>query len=207
MWSKRFLTLFLALLLALPAFCGWDAFKSSSTGVSGTEARDSITTTEPLEMSSKEEPSGTSQTLEPLKSYEESSGSYDATLTEIGRIIDEKKASDAIEEITPMVDDLISSKEVMQENYLVVKQTLQEQEEYINHLENELDGANFAIGVSMGYSYPLTFSPGIDMQMRGGDWIFSIGVSYSVDATRGLHDIRDIDPRRIETRVGIMYEF
>ena len=73
-------------------------------------------------------------------------------------------------------------------------------------LTAELDPFHFGLGLSLGWTDLTTLLPGIDMQFRWNDLIVNGGVSYPLDWAGGIRKM-DFDPRKIQTRLGVMYEW
>ena len=199
MWSRRLLILSLALCLALPAFCGWDAFRGSSDGSSsGTAISAGTPDTAQPGTSSTGDSSATRETEGLLRSYEGSSEDYDAALDGVSASLEEMRQTKAVKEALAKVDELYASKAALEENYATLKGIMEEQERII---ADEV-GVHFGVGLSFGYRPDYELMPGIDLQMRSGSWIFRAGVNYSIE----LDDLR-WDPTRIGYEVGVMYEF
>ena len=201
MWSRRLLIGLCALLLASPAFCGWDAFRSYSDGSSSEavfmEARAMDTEQPGKSLTVVSE--GTNQTDGLLKSYEESSVAYSDSLLKVGESLDSMRQTKAVEEAKELVAELERSKAALEENYKTLADTVKEQERIIR---NET-GIHWGLGLSLGYRQPVELSPGIDLQMRSGSWILRVGVDYAIPIGETL----EWDATNLGYEVGIMYEF
>ena len=201
MWSRRLLIGLCALLLASPAFCGWDAFRSYSAGSSSETvvmAAEAMDTEQPGK-SSTVVSAGTSQTDGQLRSYEESSRSYDEDLEGVNTALDDMRQTKAVEEAKAMVAELEKSKAALDENYQTLADIIKEQEKVIR----SETGVHWGLGLSLGYRQPAEISPGIDLQMRASDWILRVGVDYAIPIGEPL----EWDASSLGYEVGIMYEF
>lgn len=145
--------------------------------------------------------SGSSETASEQQTYDEATADY-------GALLEEAKATLKKDEQIALVDELITSKAVADEQFYILAEESQKKDGIIEELQKKADGVNFALGFSVGYSYPLRISPGIDMQMRAGDWIMSVGMSYGFELDDSIgSQFTKIDPSQLETRIGVLYEF
>lgn len=208
MWRK---VLFLCLLLAcltLPAFCGFGWVKNSSTGSLENSLSETEYTIQAVKMSSDGEQKEEKQTETPSKSLSDLSATYEAAATDYGTLLEEAKASLKKEEQQKLIENLAISKAVADEQFYILANQTKDYESKLKDADRKMNGINFAIGASLGYSYPSKLSPGVDFQMRAGDWIMTTGISYEMDWAEGLKkQLTSIDPTKIETRIGILYEF
>lgn len=212
MWRKVLLTFLLLAFLTLPAFCGFGWVRNSSAGSLENSLTETESTTPVPTQSSSEEQSDGNPIEKPLKSSAESSATasevYAEATADYGAKLEEAKASLKKDEQIALVDELITSKAVADEQFYILAEESEKKDEIITELQKKADGVNFALGFSVGYAYPSYISPGIDMQMRAGSWIMTAGVSYELDWEEGLRSqITSIDPTKIETRIGVLYEF
>ena len=201
MCSRRLFALLCVLLLALPVFCGWDAFRNYSDGsFSETvfmEAK--AMDTEPQGKSLTVVSGDTNQTDGLLKSYEESSKNYEDSLTAVGESLDGMRQTKAVEEAKALVQELERSKAALEENYAALADTVKEQERIIR----KETGVHWGVGLSLGYRQPQELSPGIDLQMRASDWILRVGLDYAIPVGGPLQ----WDAADLGYEVGVMYEF
>lgn len=208
MWRK---VLFLFLLLAcliLPAFCGFGWVKNSSTGYSQDSLKAIEYTTQVATMSSNEEQKEEKPIETPSKSLNDLSVTYEAATADYGVLLEEAKASLKKEEQQKLVEDLTISKAVADEQFYILANQAKDYEKKLENADRKMNGVNFAVGASIGYTYPSKISPGIDMQMRAGNWIMTTGISYELDWAEGLKkQLTSVDPTKIETRIGVLYEF
>ena len=215
MCTRRKVALVALLFCLLPslAFCGaWDWCRDSSDGASIELSETSTSETTPVSQTSQSEEQSEEPTIETVsKNSKESAEIYESTLTEMQAALEEVKQSKAKDQALAIVDELIKNKAKDDENYAILAETAKAQEEELETVKAELrkesEKVHFGLGLSLGYNYLSTLSPGIDMHMRVGSWIFSSGISYSIDCLGGLGQLNPPDPTKIQTRVGIMYEW
>lgn len=198
------------------AFCGWDAFKSSPEDleIGGSVTSQMIEETQihtEQQQTSLPEAVKEEKTIDSVsRNSKESSATYEDMLEETAKAIEkvEDKCPDcaeAIEEAKAIVDDLVVSKSVMDEDYDILESLVKRQAKELESYKRKAEGVNFGIGLSMGYSPMSVISPGITLQMRSKQWTFRTDVNYRIDITAPRSELLSVN--NLDFRVGVIYEF
>ena len=227
--SRRIcLVVLLACLLPSLAFCGWDGFKSASPELSAGSSNSTGMETAPEEtptgqppMSSSEDKSGKTPTDETLKSYAESSAIYEQKLAETKDILDEAKAEveaeksdrkaekkmEAIEEAKAVVEDLVASKEALDENYNILADITMSMAKDIKRLERQ-DAFKAGIGLVMGYKYLDTIPLGLNIGFLFNEtWNVQVIATYDIHATGGVAQFANPSPENISFLLAVTKYF
>lgn len=211
-WRKVLFVFLLVSVLTLPAYCGaWGWVRGSSDGYSELSSTAAAVPTTPASGTSQSEEQNDAKAIEKLlKSSEESSAAYDASLESVESALEEVRNSEAKKNVQALVETLKINKAKDDENFAILADTaiknelaLAEAEKKIDNLEKSV---HMDIGLSLGYSYPTILAPGIKLQMRANKWIFQTGISYDIDVLKSPGQVLDLDPSNIRTEIAVMYQ-
>ena len=221
--KQGLLVVLLGFLLVSPAFCGWDAFKRSSydsltqpSDISVEEMREDAHKEALPEISPAEEEIESKPIEENSVNYEENSENYEGLLEETKEALEEAKVEVAdekpkkqkpVEEAIAKVDELIASKEALDENYNILADLALRQEKEIKHLKRQ-DVFKMGIGPAVGYKYMETIPVGFDLGfLFNEDWAIDVIGTYDVHATGGLHQFKEFTPDKIGVLVTVKKYF